>query len=137
VNSRPPSDRIATPTWQSEVVALTAVQDTRAPRAGRRFAPSHELALHGDAIAACEGLPGAHRGVFVVREMAGPVGVPDFTVLVGDLQPLHARLALDVPPVLIVPCASTDRNRRGPLNRDRNAPHDDSPKLGVNSRQMP
>jgi len=101
-------------------MALMAVQDTRAPKAGRRFAPSHELALHGDAIAACEGLPGAHRGVFVVREMAGPVGVPDFTVLVGDLRPLHARLALAVPPVLnqldagIVAAASA-RAARSPL----------------------
>lgn len=87
-------------TWHSDGVALMAVQDTSAPRAGRRFEPSHELALHSVAMSACARLPGAHRGTYVVREMAGPVGIPDFTVLVGDLGLLRARLALDVPPVL-------------------------------------
>lgn len=77
-----------------------AVQDTSAPRAGRRYEPSHELVLHGDAVSACARLPGVHRGGYVVREMAGPVGIPDFTVLVGDLGLLDARLALGVPPVL-------------------------------------
>lgn len=93
-------DLAARATWQSEGVILTAVHDTSAPRAGRRFQPAHELALHDVAISACAKLPGAHRGAYVVREMAGPVGIPDFTVLIGDLGLLAARLALDVPPVL-------------------------------------
>jgi len=36
----------------------------------------------------------------VVREMAGPIGIPDLTALVGDRSVLEARLALDVPPLL-------------------------------------
>lgn len=79
---------------------MTSVQDTSAPRAGRRFVPTHELALRDDALAACSSLPGAHRGIYVVGEMTGPIGIPDFTVLVGNLRLLDARLALDVPPVL-------------------------------------
>jgi hypothetical protein len=79
---------------------MLEVQHTSAPRAGRRFEPLQELALHDVAMAVCGQLPGAHRGVIVVREMAGPIGVPDFTVLVGDRARLHARLSLDVPPVL-------------------------------------
>jgi hypothetical protein len=79
---------------------MIAVQDTGAPRAGRRFEPSHELALHDDAMSVCAQLPGAHRGALVVREMAGPIGIPDFTVLIGGLDRLRTRLSLDVPPVL-------------------------------------
>ena len=81
-------------------MTLTTVQSTSAPRAGRRFEPTHELALDGDALAACGSLPGSHRGVFVVREMTGPIGIPDLTALVGDLSLLRARLALGVKPVL-------------------------------------
>lgn len=86
--------------WQSEDMTLTTVQSTSAPRDGRRFEPIHELALDGDALAACGSLPGSHRGVFVVREMTGPIGIPDLTALVGDLSLLRARLALGVKPVL-------------------------------------
>lgn len=87
-------------TWQSMGVTLTAVQHTSAPRAGRRFEPTHELALHDDALAACSSLPGSHRGVFVVREMTGPIGIPDLTALVADRSLLQDRLALGVQPVL-------------------------------------
>jgi hypothetical protein len=78
----------------------TIVQDTSAPKAGRRFEPTHELVLHDVALSACASLPGAHRGVHVIREMVGPIGIPDLTALVGDSRRLQARLALDVPPLL-------------------------------------
>lgn len=79
---------------------MIAVQETGAPRPGRRFEPTHELALHEHAMSVCAQLPGAHRGALVVREMAGPIGIPDFTVLIGETDRLHARLSLDVAPVL-------------------------------------
>jgi hypothetical protein len=73
---------------------------TSRPRAGRRFEPTHELALADDAVQACRMLPGAHRGLLIIAEMAGPIGIPDLTALVGDLDRLDRRLALDVPPLL-------------------------------------
>jgi hypothetical protein len=79
---------------------MTAVQYTSAPRPGRRFQPIHESVLDEDALSACSALPGAHRGVIVVREMTGPIGIPDFTAMVGGSDALHARSRLDVPPIL-------------------------------------
>ena len=81
-------------------VELTAVQETSAPRPGRRFEPIHEAALERDALAACSTLPGAHRGVIVVREMTGPIGIPDFTAMVGGSEAMEARSHLGVPPIL-------------------------------------
>jgi hypothetical protein len=85
--------------WQSMSVTTT-IQDTNAPRPGRRFEPTHERALHEDALAACAALASGNRGILVVREMAGPIGVPDMTALVADPVALQARLALDVEPLL-------------------------------------
>ena len=79
---------------------MPEVMDSRRPRAGRRFAPTHELALDADAVAACRTLPGAHRGVLVVRELTGPIGIPDLTALVGGERALEARLGLEIPPLL-------------------------------------
>lgn len=76
------------------------VVETSRPRPGRRFEPTHELSLTGAALRACDALPGAQRGLLVVREMAGPLGIPDFTAVVGDLDALKLRLSLDVPPLL-------------------------------------
>jgi hypothetical protein len=76
------------------------LQDTIAPRQGRRFEPTHELSLHEAAVAACEALPGSHRGVLIVREMVGPIGIPDLTALVGDTSNVTKRLQLGVPPIL-------------------------------------
>jgi hypothetical protein len=70
------------------------------PRGGRRFEPTHELELDEDAIHAAAALPGAHRGLVVLREMAGPFGVPDFVAVVGSRGNLDDRLALDVRPLL-------------------------------------
>lgn len=73
---------------------------TARPRAGRRFEPIHERELEGDTLAAARGLPGAHRGLLVLREMAGPFGVPDLLVAVGSVRLLSERQALEVPPLL-------------------------------------
>lgn len=70
------------------------------PRAGRRFEPIHELELSDDALAAARSLPGAHRGVRILLETAGPFGVPDLLAVVGAPNVLEERLMLDVPPLL-------------------------------------
>jgi hypothetical protein len=69
-------------------------------RAGRRFEPIHELELETDALRAARALPGAHRGLVVLRELAGPFGVPDLVAVVGAPELLEERLALGVPPLL-------------------------------------
>ncbi len=79
---------------------VPTARETSRPRAGKRFAPTHELALIDDAISACASLPGAFRGVSVVGEMTGPIGIPDLTALVGPEDRLHARIALGIPPIL-------------------------------------
>lgn len=73
---------------------------TSTPRMGRRFEPVQERELHQDALTAVRGLPGATRGLVVVPEFAGPLGIPDFTAFVGDVDRLRRRQALDVPPVV-------------------------------------
>jgi hypothetical protein len=95
----PVADRSG-PSWQSEGVAFATIHETENPRAGRRFEPTHELALHDGALFACRSLPGAHQGVVVIREMVGPIGIPDLTALVGKPAVLQQRLDLPVPPLL-------------------------------------
>lgn len=73
---------------------------TSTPRAGRRFEPVQELELHQDALGAVRGLPSASRGLVVVPEFAGPIGIPDFTAYVGDIDRIRRRHDLDVPPVV-------------------------------------
>lgn len=84
----------------SDTSAAPIVVDTSRPRAGRRFEPVHELALSTDAVSAASGLPGVRRGLLVLREVAGPFGVPDFLAVVGASDALDARRALGVPPLL-------------------------------------
>lgn len=69
-------------------------------RSGRRFEPVHELEVHAGAIAAAATLPGASAGVFLISEMRGPIGIPDFTAIVGGKKQIAARLASNIPPVL-------------------------------------
>jgi hypothetical protein len=38
--------------------------------------------------------------LLVVKELVGPIGIPDLTALVGKQDDLEARLALEVPPLL-------------------------------------
>lgn len=74
--------------------------ETSTPRPGKRFEPTHERRLHEAALAAAESLHGAQRGLVVVPEFAGPLGVPDFTAYVGPVTSLRARQSLGVPPVV-------------------------------------
>ncbi|WP_152030867.1 hypothetical protein [Agromyces aureus] len=74
--------------------------ETSAPRPGKRFEPIHERQLHEIAVRASESLPGAARGLVVVPEFAGPIGVPDFTAFVGKTTSLLARQRSSVPPVI-------------------------------------
>lgn len=73
---------------------------TSAPRAGRRFEPVQERELHQDALRAVRDLHGASRGLVVVPEFAGPLGVPDFTAYVGDIGRVRRRHNLDAPPIV-------------------------------------
>jgi hypothetical protein len=69
-------------------------------RGGRRFQPIHERSLERVALEACASLPSAQGGLIVIRELAGPYGIPDLVAVVGDQQAAHDRLALGVPPLL-------------------------------------
>lgn len=73
---------------------------TSTPRAGRRFEPIQERELHKDALAAVRALPGASRGLVVVPEFAGPLGIPDFTAYVGNIDRIRRRHRLEVDPVV-------------------------------------
>lgn len=73
---------------------------TSTPRPGRRFQPIQELELHKDALKAARALPGANRGLVVVPEFAGPLGIPDFTAYVGDINKLKERNMLNLDPVV-------------------------------------
>lgn len=74
--------------------------ETSVSRPGRRFEPIRERELHADALSAAEGIPGAARGLIVVPEFAGPIGIPDFTAFVGNVAALRARQALAVTSVI-------------------------------------
>lgn len=69
-------------------------------RGGRRFEPIHERELESDSLRAARALPAAHRGLIVLRELAGPFGIPDLVAVVGVPNRLEDRLALGVPPLL-------------------------------------
>jgi hypothetical protein len=72
------------------VSELTILESSR-PKSGRRFEPLQELELHEAAIMAARTLPNAARGLTVVREFNGPIGIPDFTALLGAADSLTAR----------------------------------------------
>ena len=74
--------------------------ETSVRRPGRRFEPIQERALHADALRVCEGLPGASRGLVVVPEFVGPIGIPDFTAYVGPTSNLLDRQRIGVAPVV-------------------------------------
>jgi hypothetical protein len=73
--------------------------DTANPRPGRRFEPSREQALHGPAIMAARSLPNARVGLTVVRELPGPIGIPDFTAMVGGADRVLARQLSGIAPI--------------------------------------
>jgi hypothetical protein len=79
--------------------APDAISSAR-PRGGRRFEPIKERELEPDALRAARGLPGAVRGLLVVREVVGPFGIPDLVAVVGPPDVLRRRLAVGVAPLL-------------------------------------
>ncbi len=81
-------------------LASIRVRASRRPRAGRRFEPVAERELEPMARRAIAGLPGAHRGLAVFREVSGPVGIPDFLAVIGPPQAMQRRLTLPVPALL-------------------------------------
>lgn len=86
-----------------EAPAMSSIPDpvlSVRERGGRRFQPVHEHSLERVALEACTALPGAHRGLIVVKEVVGPLGIPDLVAVVGDPKAVQHRLALDVPPLL-------------------------------------
>jgi hypothetical protein len=83
-----------------EAMMSVRVKESKRPRAGRRFLPVAEKELRSDAVRAARGLPGAHRGLSVFEEVAGPFGIPDFLAAVGPRSLLRRRAALRVPPLL-------------------------------------
>lgn len=85
-------------TWRT-LVAYALEVPTSNPRAGRRFEPIQERELHADALKAVRGIPNAGRGVVVVPEFSGPLGIPDFTAFVGDVSRIRVRQRLDVAPI--------------------------------------
>ncbi len=74
--------------------------ETSLPHAGRRFEPIRERELHGDALLAAESLSGASRGLVVVPEFSGPIGIPDFTAYIGDVQKLRVRQRSHIAPIV-------------------------------------
>lgn len=76
------------------------VRESSRRRAGKRFEPTHELPLHEVAARVSLALRGAKRGLILIREMPGPIGIPDLVALVGNPGPLERRLSLEVPPLL-------------------------------------
>jgi len=52
------------------------------------------------ALQSARTLPGASAGVLVVPEMSGPIGVPDFLVMVGGERSLQRRMASGIRPIL-------------------------------------
>ncbi len=83
-----------------EQVRSVRVKESKRPRAGRRFLPVAEKELRSDAVRAARGLPGAHRGLSVYEEVAGPFGIPDFLAVIGPRTLLRHRAALRVSPLL-------------------------------------
>jgi hypothetical protein len=65
-----------------------------------RFQPIQELNIHAGAIDAAQKLPGASSGVLLIAEMAGPIGIPDFTAIVGGRDRIAARLSSGIAPIL-------------------------------------
>jgi DNA-binding Lrp family transcriptional regulator len=59
-----------------------------------------ERELEPAARKAISGLPGVHYGLAVFRELAGPVGIPDFLAVVGPASAMQRRLGLPISPLL-------------------------------------
>jgi len=86
--------------WHSLGVAVFRVHQSSRSRPGRLFEAVQEAGLYPAALDAARSLPGASAGVLVVPEMYGPLGVPDFLVMVGGDKILKRRLEAGIPPIL-------------------------------------
>jgi hypothetical protein len=69
-------------------------------KGGRRFQPVKEQALEETALRASAALPGAGDGLLVLREVVGPLGIPDLVAVVGSPLAVYQRRKLGVPPLL-------------------------------------
>ena len=76
------------------------ITETANPRAGRRFQPSRELALHSPALKACMEVATSRREITIVKEMTGPYGIPDLTAIIGPKRLIDRRLSCTVSPLL-------------------------------------
>lgn len=95
--------------------SLTFVDSSRV-RAGIQFRPNAERELYNLVEDALRTLPGPLGDVLVVQEMPGPIGVPDFTALLGGSNWIRTRQELAVPPILSrIDCSviSVLHNKRG------------------------
>ncbi|OUE07798.1 hypothetical protein CMsap09_02535 [Clavibacter michiganensis] len=81
-------------------MAFVKVVEATDGRSGKRFEPVQELEIHAGAIAAAATLPGASAGVLLIAEMRGPIGIPDFTAIVGGQKAIAARLSSRIAPIL-------------------------------------
>lgn len=66
---------------------------------GRRFEPMEERLLDEDLVALASKLPGAAKGLVLVREFAGGRGVADAVAVTGWQEPVRRRIALRLPPL--------------------------------------
>lgn len=87
------------PAQETAVVRLV-VRSPRRVTGGRRFQAAAELSLEPTARRAMRALPGAESDLIVVKEAAGPFGIPDFVALVGGRDRLQRRRKARVAPLL-------------------------------------
>jgi hypothetical protein len=62
-------------------------------KGGRRFQPRKEQALEEVALRASAALPRAADGLLVLREVVGPLGIPDLVAVVGNPLYVAERLS--------------------------------------------
>lgn len=85
--------------WDSSSVDRVSQYSSSWDRGGQRYHPIQEARLHPWASKAAATLPGASNGVLLISEMIGPIGIPDFTAVVGGKSQITARLASGIDPI--------------------------------------
>lgn len=85
--------------WDSSSVDRVSRYSSSWDRGGQRYLPMQEARLHPWASKAAATLPGASTGVLLISEMIGPIGIPDFTAVVGGKPQITARLASGIDPI--------------------------------------
>lgn len=84
---------------ENSLVEIRTVQAISS-RGGHHFEPVQERDLYSLAAKAAQTLPGAKGGVVLVSEMPGPLGQPDFVVLLGGNDWISKRRSAGVGPQL-------------------------------------